>query len=113
MKIRGGLSVAGYTVGVLHLASRYPLPLDNAQHAQTYPFPVCFEEVPVGDPWALMQGDPSIEPLLVAACQRLVSRGGVAPLPWTGSLPRPVPPAHRGSITTAGPDRLVQSSEGP
>jgi aspartate/glutamate racemase len=75
MELRSGLAVEGYVVGVLHLESRYPLPPGNAQHAQTYPFPVAFEAVPVTDPLALMRGEPSIEPLLIAACERLVRRG--------------------------------------
>lgn len=75
MQLRSGLAVEGYVVGVLHLESRYPLPPGNAQHAQTYPFPVAFETVPVTDPFALMRGEATIEPLLIAACERLVARG--------------------------------------
>jgi glutamate racemase len=73
--IVGGRAVEGYAVGVLHLNSRYPLPPGNAQHAQTYGFPVAFQAVPIDDPWALMRGDESIAPLMIDACAQLAQRG--------------------------------------
>jgi len=73
--LHGGLSVQGYTVGVLHLASKYPLPPGNPQNVRTFNFPVCFEAVPLEDPLTLMSGDESLLPLIVAAAQRLVERG--------------------------------------
>ncbi len=73
--IVGGRSIEGYSVGVLHLASRYPLPPGNPQHVQTFNFPVCFEAVNISDPWALMNGEKSIEPMIVEACEKLVTKG--------------------------------------
>ncbi|NJL18728.1 MAG: hypothetical protein HC938_17845 [Nitrospira sp.] len=73
--ILGGRAIEGYAVGVLHLNSTYPLPPGNAQHAQSYGFPVAFEPVPISDPWALMKGDPSIAPLIIEACEKLITRG--------------------------------------
>jgi glutamate racemase len=73
--ILGGRPLEGYAVGVLHLNSRYPLPPGNAQHAQSYGFPVAFQAVPIDDPWALMRGDESIAPLMIEACAALVQRG--------------------------------------
>lgn len=70
-----GLAVEGYSVGVLHLRSSYPLPPGNAQHAQSFDFPVAFEAVDIDDPFALMRGEEQIGELLLEACDRLERRG--------------------------------------
>ncbi|MGL5838962.1 MAG: aspartate/glutamate racemase family protein [Sphingorhabdus sp.] len=73
--LSGGRSIEGYAIGVLHLASTYPLPPGNAQHAQTFRFPVAYQTVPISDPWMLMNGDPAIAPLMIEACAALIKRG--------------------------------------
>ncbi|MEM1113906.1 MAG: aspartate/glutamate racemase family protein [Pseudomonadota bacterium] len=72
---RPGLPLEGYTIGVLHLDTRHPLLPGNPQHVQTFNFPVAYEAVPQQDLAALMRGDPALEPLIVAAGERLAARG--------------------------------------
>ncbi|QLC23933.1 hypothetical protein HFP57_02050 [Parasphingopyxis algicola] len=74
-KLAPGRAIEGYAVGVLHLGSTYPLPPGNAQHAQSYDFPVAFEAVAIDDPFALMRGEDHIGELLIEACCRLERRG--------------------------------------
>ncbi|MEO1406764.1 MAG: hypothetical protein AAFV54_09780, partial [Pseudomonadota bacterium] len=71
----GGTSLAGFPIGVLHLASTYPLLPGNAQHAASYPGPVLFEEVPIDDVWALMNGEDAVGEAMVEAAKRLQDRG--------------------------------------
>ncbi|MEO0419438.1 MAG: aspartate/glutamate racemase family protein [Pseudomonadota bacterium] len=75
LQLAAGRSIEGYSVGILHLSSTYPLPPGNAQHAQTYGFPVAFEAVTIDDPFALMRGDDHIGKLVIEACVRLEQRG--------------------------------------
>lgn len=70
-----GLAVEGFSVGLLHLRSSYPLPPGNAQHAQSYDFPVAFEVVDLDDPFALMRGEERIADLVLEACAKLERRG--------------------------------------
>lgn len=74
-RLAPGRPIEGYSVGVLHLNSTYPLPPGNAQHAQSYGFPVAFETVAIDDPFALMRGEDHIGGLLIEACGRLERRG--------------------------------------
>lgn len=82
----GGAAVAGYPIAVLHIASRYPLVPGNAQHAQSYDFPVLYICVDIDDPHALMKGDPSIAPLVLEACEKAASAGARAVVGACGSF---------------------------
>lgn len=70
-----GRSVAGFTVGVLHINSQYALVPGNVQHAATFPFPILYEEIELTSMEDLFAGAPYIEDLLIAGAERLMSKG--------------------------------------
>jgi hypothetical protein len=67
--------VAGYAVGILHIASPFAFVPGNIQNATTMPFPVAYECVPGVSLLDLLSGHPRIEEGLVAAALRLEARG--------------------------------------
>lgn len=75
-QVFGGLTCAGYPVGILTISTRHPLLPANVQHAQSFLEPVIYGEVPISDPQLLMRGEASLlGPILVAA--HLLVRKGV------------------------------------
>jgi Asp/Glu/hydantoin racemase len=67
--------VAGYAVGVLHMASPFAFVPGNIQNATTMPFPVAYECVPSVTLQEVLSGHPKVEEGLVLAAQRLEGRG--------------------------------------
>jgi Asp/Glu/hydantoin racemase len=67
--------VAGYAVGVLHVASPFAFVPGNIQNATTLPFPLAYECVPDVSLQEVLSGDPKVEAGLVAAAGRLERRG--------------------------------------
>lgn len=75
-QIFGGITCAGYPVGILTISTRHPLLPGNVQHAQSFSEPVIYGEVPISDPVLLMRGEECLlEPVLEAA--HLLERKGV------------------------------------
>ncbi len=73
--LRGGTALAGAGVGIIVLSTRHPLMPGNVQHAASFARPVFYEIVSVSDPAVLMAGDPSVEPLIIDAGERLLKHG--------------------------------------
>lgn len=71
----GGGALAGAGVGIIVLDTRHPLLPGNVQHARSFARPVFYEVVALKDPAVLMAGDPSVEPLIIAAGERLLRNG--------------------------------------
>lgn len=71
----GGTALAGAGVGIIVLDTRHPLLPGNVQHARSFVRPVFYEVVALKDPAVLMAGDPSVEPLIIAAGERLLRNG--------------------------------------
>src|SRR5450755_2193411 len=67
--------VAGYAVGVLHMASPFAFVPGNIQNATTMPFPVAYECVQSVTLQEVLSGHPKVEEGLVIAAQRLEGRG--------------------------------------
>lgn len=67
--------IAGYDVGVLHMASPFTFAPGNIQNATTMPFPIAYECVRDITLKELLSGDAKVEAGLVLAAQRLESRG--------------------------------------
>jgi len=70
-----GRGVAGVAVGILHIASPFPLLPGNPQNAGSFNFPVLYECVEGLSPAAVMSGDPCGAAPLLAAAQRLQDAG--------------------------------------
>lgn len=66
---------AGLRVGILVLATTHDLAIGNVQHADSFPFPVAYGAVHGVDLAALMCGDPSALPPIVAAARGLEALG--------------------------------------
>lgn len=73
--IRGGVSLAGYTVGVLCLRTSHPLLPGNVQHAQSFDAPVLYHVIDLEDPWPLMRGEPQIAAMLTDGVAALARQG--------------------------------------
>jgi Asp/Glu/hydantoin racemase len=67
--------VAGYAVGVLHVASPFVFVPGNIQNATTMPFPVAYECVPNVTLREVLSGNSAVESGLVSAARRLEARG--------------------------------------
>jgi hypothetical protein len=78
--------LSGFTVGLLHIAGAYPLLPGNPQNASTFDFPVLYQEAVGVEPTALMCGDPTLTPAIVAAARRLEAAGVGAVVGVCGSF---------------------------
>lgn len=67
--------VAGYDVGVLHMASPFAFARGNIQNARTMPFPIAYECVHDVTLKELLSGDVKVKNGLVSAARRLEARG--------------------------------------
>ena len=67
--------VAGYAIGVLHVASPFAFVPGNIQNATTLPFAAAYECVPGISLGQVLSGAPAVEVGIVAAAQRLETRG--------------------------------------
>jgi hypothetical protein len=67
--------VAGYAVGVLHIASPFAFVPGNIQNATTLPFPIAYECVSGVTLADVLTGEAKVEQGLVAAARRLEARG--------------------------------------
>jgi Asp/Glu/hydantoin racemase len=67
--------VAGYAVGVLHVASPFAFVPGNIQNATTMPFPISYECVSGVTLTDVLTGDSKVEEGLVSAARRLETRG--------------------------------------
>ena len=67
--------VAGYAVGVLHVASPFAFVPGNIQNATTMPFPIAYECVSGVTLADVLTGHSNVEEGLVAAARRLEARG--------------------------------------
>lgn len=70
-----GRATAGYSVAVLHIASRYALFPGNPQHAGSFSFPVLYEEVEIDKLDDLFSGADYIGQRLLEAAQRAIDNG--------------------------------------
>lgn len=73
--IQYGQSIAGFSVGVIHINSSYALMPGNVQNAHTFRFPVIYEEVALERMDDLFNGAPYLANALKDAAIRLERRG--------------------------------------
>lgn len=74
-QVFGGVSCAGYPVGILTISTRHPLLPGNVQHAQSFLEPVLYGEVPVSDPMLLIRGEESLLKPILEVAHSLVRKG--------------------------------------
>lgn len=69
MKIRGGATLYGYTIGIIVLDTRFPRVPGDIGNASTWPFPVRYRVVPQALPERVVrqQAEGLLEPFLAAA----------------------------------------------
>lgn len=75
MSVQGGVTVAGYTVGILCLRSAHPLLPGNVQHAQSFDAPVLYHVIDLEDPWPMMRGEPQVADMLAEGVAALARQG--------------------------------------
>ncbi len=75
LPVQGGVTVAGYTVGILCLRSNHPLLPGNVQHAQSFDTPVLYHVIELDDPWPMMRGEPQVAEMLAEGVAALARQG--------------------------------------
>ncbi|MFD0848565.1 aspartate/glutamate racemase family protein [Sphingosinicella xenopeptidilytica] len=86
ISIKGGVTVAGYTVGILCLRSTHPLLPGNVQHAQSFDAPVLYHVIDLDDPWPMMRGEPQVADMLAEGVTALARQGARAVAGACGSF---------------------------